>query len=387
MVIVFIPEMKPAKVESLKSKVELGEMECYRFHTGNEIIELPLVADVKKIYVEVTTACKYSCITCIRHSWSAGDRHMSAAIFEELLSNLADLPQLKTVHFGGFGEPLSHPNILDMIGACKQAGYQVEMITNGSFLTPEVARKLVELELDWLFVSLDGPDDESFSEIRPGASFEEVTCHIKCLQEIKQTAGTKLPRLGVEFVATKQNYLRLPAMRRIVDELRADRFVLTNVLPYHASMKDEILYDEGLDFTQFGGEGVLLSLKAAPQMQVRSQRNCKFVDDKAVVVTAAGEISPCYALMHNYTCYILGREKKMTSHSFGNLHDRSLRDIWTDPKYAYFRWIVRSNHYPSCTDCKQIDGCAMAQTNESDCWGNQPSCGDCLWARDIVVCP
>ena len=41
--------MKPAKVESLKSKVELGEMECYRFHTGNEIIELPLVADVKKI--------------------------------------------------------------------------------------------------------------------------------------------------------------------------------------------------------------------------------------------------------------------------------------------------------------------------------------------------
>ena len=71
MVIVFIPEMKPAKVESLKSKVELGEMECYRFHTGNEIIELPLVADVKKIYVEVTTACNYSCITCIRHSWSA----------------------------------------------------------------------------------------------------------------------------------------------------------------------------------------------------------------------------------------------------------------------------------------------------------------------------
>lgn len=137
-------------------------MDSYRFHTGNEIIELPLVSDVKKIYIEVTTACNYSCITCIRHSWNAVDRHMDATIFQELLSNMADLPQLKTIHFGGFGEPLSHPNILEMIGACKQAGYQVEMITNGSLLTSDVSRKLAELQLDWPAVIAYGQEILSF---------------------------------------------------------------------------------------------------------------------------------------------------------------------------------------------------------------------------------
>lgn len=312
---------------------------------------------------------------------------MATEIFDKLLVDAEQLPGLKTIHFGGFGEPLSHPHILQMISACKSSGYKVEMITNGSLLTAEISDRLVELGLDWLFVSLDGSDDDSFEEIRPGASFGEVTGNIEVLQQRKKTAQSRYPELGIEFVATKQNYLRLPAMRRIVDKLGAHRFIVTNVLPYHESMKDQILYDKGIDLSGFGGESARLSLKTAPNMELRTMRRCKFVDDNALVVTATGQVSPCYALMHDYTCFILGRKKEIRGHSFGSITERGLAEIWTDPQYAYYRWIVRNNHYPSCTDCRQVDGCAMALTNEGDCWGNQPTCGDCLWAREIIVCP
>lgn len=32
-----------------------------------------------------------------------------------------------------------------------------------------------EIGLDWIYISLDGPDEDCFSRIRPGASFEDVT--------------------------------------------------------------------------------------------------------------------------------------------------------------------------------------------------------------------
>jgi len=32
------------------------------------------------------------------------------------------------------------------------------------------------------------------------------------------------------------------------------------------------------------------------------------------------------------------------------------------------------------------DGCSYTQDNEADCWGNEPSCADCLWYREMIIC-
>ena len=364
--------------------------ECIRYHrlqTGSEIVLLPLVPDIRKIYIEVTTDCNFSCITCIRHSWSDAMGQMPAAVFDRIVSDFSGLPELQTVHFGGFGEPMTHPDLIGMIRRCKSLGYTVELISNGSLLTGEAAAALIDAGLDWLFVSLDGSDAGSYENIRPGADYDEVVGNITRLQQLKKERQTIFPRIGIEFVATKSNFSRLPFMRKVVDELKAERFIVTNMLPYHESMKDEILYAQGADMGGFGWESPLLSVKTAPKMRLETQRSCRFVEKKAAAITWQGEVCPCYALMHNYDCYILGRKKTMMAQSFGNVRQRKLAEIWTDPEYAVFRWISRNSQYPSCTDCRQVDGCNLAQTNEGDCWGNKPSCGDCLWARELIVCP
>ena len=363
-------------------------LDSYRFSTGNEIIELPLKPDIKKIYVEVTTDCNFSCVTCIRHSWHDDFGQMSREIFDKMLADCKELPELKTIHFGGFGEPLLHPGIIDMVTACKDKGYKVELISNGSKLSGAMAGALIDAGLDWLFVSIDGPEPCSFNEIRPGGSYDEVVQNIKELQRLKSERQKLKPELGVEFVATKQNFAKLPAMKRILVELKAQQFIVTNVLPYHESMQNEILYGKlGEDLDTRDADQILMAARSAFNTQLRTQRNCGFMDKKALAITSRGDISACYAFMHNYDCYIFGRKKTMLAHSFGNIGKRTLRQIWTDPKYAVFRWTARNSNYPSCTDCRQVDGCVMAQSNEADCWGNQPSCGDCLWARELILCP
>ncbi len=349
---------------------------------------IPLLPDVKRIYIEVTTKCNFDCITCIRSSWEDKLVHMDWKTFENILLNLKELPNLESVHFGGFGEPMMHPRIFDMLSAVKGLGLKVEMITNGSYLRKENIQKLIDIELDVLFTSLDSPEEEEYNKIRQGANFQSVSQNIVSLQAMKLEQKNRKPELGIEFVAMKKNYDSLPELIRMACDLNASQIIVSNLLPYHESMKDEIVYDIDDTGRMFGKESLKTTIWAQmSNMKLRTERICKFVEDKSLCINYQGYISPCYAMMHTYQCYVYGREKQMYPCYLGNVNEGKLGEIWMDPGYVNFRRAVNENLFPSCTDCRSQDGCSYTDSNEMDCWGNSPSCGDCLWSRRIIACP
>jgi MoaA/NifB/PqqE/SkfB family radical SAM enzyme len=87
--------------------------------------------------------------------------------------------------------------------------------------------------------------------------------------------------------------------------------------------------------------------------------------------------------MHSYSYYIFGRRKDVKRYALGNVNEKSLLDIWTSEEYVIFRAKVNDFRFPSCVDCGIA--CSFAEEN-IDCWGNDPSCADCLWAQDILLC-
>ena len=174
----------------------------------------------------------------------------------------------------------------------------------------------------------------------------------------------------------------------LAKELNAHTVIVTNVLPYNEALKDEILYDMDDTLPPFDNlhPSLLLAAKL-PYMKIRTDRYCKFIEDKAIAINFQGQISPCYALMHSYHCFIYGRKKEILPYYLGNVAENSLREIWQDPGYINFRLAVKNFRFPSCTDCKYLEGCSMTEDNEMDCWGNSPSCAECLWSRKLIVCP
>lgn len=375
------------KDKSIKLPLE-AEQEILIIPTEDGYRLIPLQADIKRVYIEVTTKCNFDCITCIRSSWQDCSSHMEWETFENILKNLKELPKLESVHFGGFGEPMMHPRIMDMLRAVKALDLKVEMITNGSYLKKGNIQQLIDIELDVLFTSLDSPEEEEYNEIRQGADFLNVSGNVALLQSMKRELQVKKPELGIEFVAMKKNYNKLPKLIRMAYDIGASQIIVSNLLPYHESMKDEILYDMDDTGRMFGSDSLLTTIKAQmSSMRLRTERSCKFVKDNSLCINYLGEVSPCYALMHTYHCYIYGRKKEIYPCYLGNVNNASLNDIWTDSGYVNFRRNVRENHFPSCTDCRALQGCSYTDSNEMDCWGNSPSCGECLWARRIIACP
>lgn len=354
----------------------------------------PLRPDVRKVYVELTTRCNLQCRTCVRNIWDDPVEDMDERTFRRLFEQLRELTELREIVLGGYGEPLAHPRILDYLAAIRELEVKVTLSTNGVLLDREHAQALLDLGVNGITVSMDGTDPETFADVRRGANLRTVLANVDVLNETRAAARTTIPRVGIEFVALKQNQDQLPDLPRLARRLRANRVIVTHLLPHTEEMVEQILYGRDVrpplpavtGWPAHGGDWLLWGTMELPRMHWGAERRCRFIGSNALVVGWDGRVSPCYALSHSYPYFIFGRRKEVTRHTFGNLNEIDLPTIWTSDDYVRFRAEVRRFNFPSCVDCDLRDACDITESNDG-CWGWCPSCADCLWAQDIVRCP
>ena len=361
--------------------------------------------------------CNLDCRTCVRNNWEEVSGKMSADVFDRILKGLAAFSPPPLVFFGGFGEPLSHPDIVSMIRRVKKLGARVELISNGTLLTPELSKKLITAGLDLLWVSIDGASAASYADIRLGAELPSVIENMKVFSRIlnneygSNSCGA-VPlyktKVGVAFVAMKRNIADLPKVLKISQEFGADHFMISNLLPYSIDMCDEILYSDTLslpprpeqtprlrmplmDVTEETGGALFLALTYGRSLRVSGhdlndeKNRCRFIADGAAAIGWNGDFSPCLPLMHDHDSFYSDRKRRSRKWVVGNLMDRPLSKIWNAPEHLDFRKKVEDFDFAPCVYC---GGCDLADENEEDCQGNEfPTCGGCLWAQGIIQCP
>jgi MoaA/NifB/PqqE/SkfB family radical SAM enzyme len=363
-----------------------------------------------KLYVEPTNACNLDCRTCIRNVWDERSGKMTAATFDAVLAGLQQFSPRPTIFFGGFGEPLSHPGIVDMVAGVKALGCSAELITNGTLLTEARGRSLIAAGLDRLWVSLDGARPESYADVRLGAVLPSVLKNVETFSRSRPYRRPRRPELGIAFVAMRRNITDLPELVALGRSLGATQYLVTNVLPYTAEMRAEILYEQALrgiaylpspwtphidlpkidfnDETTPQLDHVLrspLNVSFAGHNLGAANNRCPFIDAGAGVVGWDGGFSPCLPLLHDHSSYLRDRERTSRRFIVGNLAERSLPDLWHAPEHLAFRARVQDFAFAPCTFC---GGCDCSLSNEEDCFGNPfPTCGGCLWAQGIIRCP
>ena len=125
------------------------------------------------IQVEVTSRCNAECIYCPRtvygKTWD--NRSLPLELFERLIPAFG---KTGLVHLQGWGEPLLHPALPDMVAAAKAAGVRVGTTTNGMLLDTVRARALVNAGLDIMAFSLAGTSAAYNDRIRGGTRLDAV---------------------------------------------------------------------------------------------------------------------------------------------------------------------------------------------------------------------
>lgn len=124
-----------------------------------------------------------------------------------------------------------------------------------------------------------------------------------------------------------------------------------------------------------------------PEITLRDDRKCEFVEDGSAFVNWKGDIHPCYFLWHAYQCFASGWRQEVQPKTFGNLSDKGIMEIWNSDDFTNFRKNVITYDYPYCSGCG-LAPCDYVQTDffEQDCHINEEPCGSCIWSMGIFRC-
>jgi len=368
---------------------------------------------LKRVYVEITNKCNLNCSTCMRNVWDVQYAGMTAVTFNRILSAFEGLPKKPELFFGGYGEPLSHPRILEMIEQAKKAGHSVSLISNGILLTEKVTQKLIDLRLDKLWVSLDGASPECYADVRLGDALPVVIGNLTRLRRQKyQTFGFSswagVPKLGIAFVAMKRNIHDLAEVIKLGTRLGAVEFSVSNVLAHNTELLDENLYMRSttllpssqlsplvhvplMDINEKTISALTDVLKGMNRMEFfggtlnQNTDQCPFVERGSMAIRQDGKVSPCLPLLYTHEHFLDNRKRTSKEYFVGDIHETDLLNIWNDANYLELRKRLQNFDFSPCVFC---NSCEMASENIEDCFGNiQPTCGGCLWAQGLISCP
>lgn len=374
--------------------------------------------EIKSLYIEPTSHCNLQCAMCARKNWkNESIGHMESALVKHIFKTLPD--SVERVFFGGVGEPLCHPDILELIRVAKQTGRRVELITNGTLLDKEMSQNIIDTKLDMLWVSIDSMQPQSEEAAKSGAHYVNVLDNVKTFHEERnipwnysKSNSEQHTELGIAFVLMKSNQKDFRALLLTASRLGVREIKATHLIPYSEEHLDNICYDKIIGTDMYnphmdmplkvdipimevaeGDEEETLQLFANPMIQysllgeplTRRVNYCKFVQEGQIFIRWDGEVCPCMALLHDSVIMRHHGPRTTRFCSYGNVKQNSVQDIWENKAYAEFRERINEFNFSPCAFCGT---CNLSDTNETDCIGNPfPSCGSCLWAQGIYQCP
>jgi MoaA/NifB/PqqE/SkfB family radical SAM enzyme len=150
----------------------------------------------------------------------------------------------------GEGEPFLHPGFLEMIEMAKRTNPDVHVsaITNGSLLSETLIQRLLDLQVQKLYISIESADADTFREIR-GGHLNTVILGVQALMEARRRRGAQFPSVGFAVTVLRRTVHEFPAVVALYEKLGLDGGVTIQGLQkmpaysrnYGEDMKREVL--------------------------------------------------------------------------------------------------------------------------------------------------
>jgi radical SAM protein with 4Fe4S-binding SPASM domain len=335
----------------------------------------PAIVDLGVTYpavlsVEVTTNCNLRCAMCALSGSGTRSSLVSGDIGEVVWKRILEVaPRIGYININGWGENFSNPRFLEFLSDLDALEVPVCFTTNGTYMTPEIARRLGELSnLDRITVSIDSPDPHVFRAIR-GISLEPVMHGLRSLLE-------NYPRPGDVVVCSVVSDQTLPSLRAfpaLLASLGSTNYVLLGLVDNGGSVTRDGLSEElatkiiaeigtecaasGINFlvhpylaNRLLGDPTSLSPKARAFVEpyrpaLKATRQCSSPWEH-LFINRNGQVLPCC------NCSPWEHTGEENDAILGDLRDQSFDEVWASGRLRSFQDRLRRGDLPGvCENC------------------------------------
>jgi radical SAM protein with 4Fe4S-binding SPASM domain len=152
------------------------------------------------VQIESTNLCNAKCVFCPRDEMHRRQGVMDMDLFRKVVDECAALG-ITHVRVHNYGEPFLDRQLVEKVRYAKsRAIKEVGMISNGSLITEDLARGMIDAGLDAINISVDASGKETFERTRVHLNYDTVIGNVRTLVRLRNELGRKRPKLILSFV-------------------------------------------------------------------------------------------------------------------------------------------------------------------------------------------
>lgn len=343
-----------------------GSGELAYYFIGPLIRRFPRLAPYPSyIEIEITTRCNKKCIMCEHTYWKESIDNIS---YEEFIQLADQFPNLRWINLTGEGEPFLNKDFLNILEYLTEKEVMVYFGDSFDLIDETVAKKLVDLDIAGIYVSMDAATKETYEKIKVGCNFERSVKNIKRLVELKKAKGSPLPELCFRYIITTLNYHEIPKFVELVrtfgnmHELGDGSkihfiglLVFPEIRQYYLPDIPEKIQREAIKKKEEIEDGVEVIFSHTEPKRYPSINRCLAWMEPYIMMK--GYVLPCCAVMMS------NNRDFLREHSFGNLFEKPFKEIWNSERYRKFRETVNKPDAKVPLLCK---GCRAYDTKERE---------------------
>lgn len=273
--------------------------------------------------IEATNACNLDCLMCSRQIMTRKVGFMDFDLYKRIIDEAAREGAIR-IRLIRWGEPLLHPQIIDMIKYAKSKNLLVHITSNGILLNRSMAEKLLNAGLNGISISMQGLNKEEYEKIRNKGKYEILVENIKQLEAVRKEHNRK------------SFYIHVGTS--ILDE--TDSEVKEFIREWY-SVVDTV----SCSFTSLRGlQDVERVKELIPRQRVPppSRKLCTEVRRK-LSIDWNGDVTACCG---DFNCEL----------KLGNVKESSLKELWHSKKLEGMRKILARGEKDKIPFCRLCDG-------------------------------
>ena len=302
-----------------------------------DALQIPLHA-----IVELTYRCNLDCVHCYcRHLTNTqGRQELTTEEWRRVLDQLAPLGVLNLTLSGG--EIFVRRDFWEIVHHAKSLHFSLTLFTNGTMIGEKQADLLAELRPTSIEMSVLGPTEESHDSLtKTKDSWRRLMRAAELLSKrnLPFVFKTTLMKENILQQYEIERMARLCGCRAYKNGTEISPCNDGNREPQRHQLGQRALFDYFID--ERSGKAVLPEEQPTRELSLRKGTCGAGVNGCAV--NPYGDFLPCIQLMM----------------PFGNVRERSLRDMWQDPpeQIAQIRRTKAYGQIAACAQCDMIDYC------------------------------
>ena len=339
-----------------------------------------------------TRTCNLKC----RHCYMSSDaqkyaNELTTKEAKQFIDDLAEF-NVPVLLFSG-GEPLIRPDFFELADYAAKKGVRPTLSTNGTLITPEVARKIKDIGVGYVGISLDGLRDVNDKFRGKKGAFEAAMNGIKNCVAVDQRVGLRftinhhnIQELENIFDFIEEENINRVCFYHLVYSGRGNQMMDEDVTTEESRRAMDIIIRRSRDFEERGlkkeiltvdnhCDGVYMYLKALAEGRDELAAQIK----KYISMNGGNRSGMAFAEVDPLG--YVHPDQFTQHHTFGNVRERKFGDIWQDTTNPIMKGLKdrKALLKGRCSKCKYLDNCngnfrTRAEARTGDFWESDPSC-------------